>query len=383
MQQEFTPNIFFKILYTLLGAGFALFGILILAAPHFNSAFYYIFPLITMPLGVIFIGLALRRKVIIENDLITVTDTFKTRQIAFGEIKGVRFGQKVIQIVPNKPGNAVITIRNFTEFGNSSELANYLTSTFPDLDAADVKDQQEQLLADTNLGFTAEDRQGRLDTAKKIAILYNTLGVIVAVMFLILKQPLFTIIAIAYPLLGIIIMLSSKGLIKFFSQRNKSIYPFIFFGFIAPAIVLIIKTFTLYHFYSTDNIWLPFLGAGGIIAVLLFIIGVNRSLSGGIVGQVMLMLFASLAFTFGSIGQLNCSFDTSPDQIYKASVLGHHITHGKNTAYYLYLSTWGPCHQQKQIDVGSKMYNEVNVGDSVKVILKPGLLHIPWFVVSR
>ncbi|HEY9533223.1 MAG TPA: hypothetical protein VIQ77_01750 [Mucilaginibacter sp.] len=384
MQQEFTVPLYLKIFYYLLGAAVVGAGLFMFTLPDNGSRAIYFFPVFLTVTGLIIITNAALKKVIIEDGTITVKGILKTRQIAVNDVKGIRFGRKVIYLVPDNTDRAAISIRNYNVLSNNNaQLANYLMGTFADLNAVDQDDEQKSLLQDTNLGFTVEERQAKLNNAKKVAIAYNALGVVVAATCVVLKQPVFTILALIYPLLGIALILTGNGSIKFLSSRKRSLSPFVIVGFIAPAIALFAKSLALYHIYSFDNFWLPFIGIGLTVGGTLFKIGFNQSLASSMAAQGTLMLAIALFYAFGIVRSVNCAFDNSPDHIYKASVLGHHISHGKHTAYYLYLSTWGPCHEQKQIDVGGKMYYNTPVGGSVKIDLKAGLLHIPWFVVSR
>ncbi|WP_214072431.1 hypothetical protein [Mucilaginibacter sp. dw_454] len=383
MQREFTVSTFLKIVNFILGAAMISFGIFLFNKPNNGGAVIYFVPLFMAAMGLFVIINAIRRKVTIENGTITFTTVFKTLDIAVDDVKGVKIDRKVLVIVSNTPGTPNIVIRNYNDLNNNNELTNYLTGTFSDLDANELEDEKKNLLQDPNLGFTPEERQSKLDNAKKIAITYTVAGIAVAIATIALRQPIFTILALICPLLAIPIIITSNGLIKFLSNGKNSVYPYVIFGFIAPTVALFAKSLAAYHFYNYDSFWLPFIGIGVVVGGLLFKVGVNESLSNGIVSQGILMLCLSLFYAFGAVGQINCGFDNSPDQIYKASVLGHHISHGKSTAYYLYLSTWGPCHENKQVDVGSKMYYSTQIGDSVKIDLKPGLLHIPWFVVKK
>lgn len=383
MDQEFTVKNGLKIFYYLLAAALMSAGLFILTLPNKHSGLFYFMPIYFGAIGISIVVNAVRRKVTVINDTITVVGPFKTREIAISDIEGIRFGQKRITIVSKNPGQPDVPIVNYANLNSGNQLVNYLKGTFPDLDAVDLNEQQQSLLQDANLGLTAEERQAKLDKAKRTALVYNVIGVAIAVGCILLKQTAFIILAIAYPLLSIAVIITSNSLIKFLSDSQRSIYPFVVLGFIAPAIALFAKSLAFYRIYSFDNFWLPLVGLGLVLTLILFKTGINSSMNKNPMPQIILMIGASLFYAFGTLEEINCSYDKSPDQYYKASVLGHHISHGRSTNYYLYLSTWGPCQEQKEINVDRSFYDNTNVGDSVKIDLKPGLLHIPWFVVYR
>lgn len=381
MEQEFTVKNGLKIFYYLLAAALMGAGLFILTLPNKHSGLFYFMPIYFGAIGVSIVVNAVRRRVTVVNNRITVVSPFKTSEIAISDIEGIRFGQKRITIVSKNPGQPDVPIVNYANLNSGNQLVNYLKGTFPDLDAVDLNEQQHSLLQDANLGLTAEERQAKLDKAKRTALVYNVIGVAIAVGCILLKQTAFIILAIAYPLLSIAVIITSNSLIKFLSDSQRSIYPFVVLGFIAPAIALFAKSLALYRIYSFDNFWLPLVGLGLVLTLILFKTGINSSMNKNLMPQIILMVGASLFYVFGTLEEINCSYDKSPDQYYKASVLGHHISHGRSTSYYLYLSTWGPCQEQKEINVDRSFYDNTNVGDSVKIDLKPGLLHIPWFVV--
>jgi hypothetical protein len=68
--------------------------------------------------------------------------------------------------------------------------------------------------------------------------------------------------------------------------------------------------------------------------------------------------------------------------VYPAAVTGQRVSHGRSTSYYLTLSPWGPMTGAFETSVGRRLYNAVNLGDTVEVSLHSGWLHIPWYQVT-
>jgi hypothetical protein len=384
MQREFSVSAGIKVLYCLIAVGMLGLSMFMFSKPKNEevSTLIYLLPLFFMAIGILFIVNVMRRKVIVDDDKVINTGLFTTKELLITDIRGYRLVQKALCLEPVSSTNSKITINNYIDLNGSWDLLQYCKTNFKDLNELDLEEQQDKIQQDPNLGFTSEERQGKLDTAKTIATLYNVIGVIIAVAALIGNKPFLTIIAIAYPLLSIIVMFTGNGLIRFLSNKKRSVYAFIFFGFLAPTIVLFVKSIGDYHLFKLDNLWMPLLLAGLVVFALLFTIGINRTVE-SVIGQAAVMLVTAMIFSFGSITQINCVFDKSPLQIYHAGVLGHHVTHGRHTSYYLYLTPWGPCHEQKEISVTGKMYANTNVGDTLNVDFKQGLLNIPWFEITK
>jgi hypothetical protein len=81
--------------------------------------------------------------------------------------------------------------------------------------------------------------------------------------------------------------------------------------------------------------------------------------------------------------QLNCVFDQSVPKVYQTTVYNKRVNHGKSTTYYLTLNPWGNGTMPEDISVGRRQYNSNQIGDTISVATKPGLLHIPWFYLSQ
>ena len=166
------------------------------------------------------------------------------------------------------------------------------------------------------------------------------------------------------------------------SNSKRSVYGFTMLGILIPGFVLMIKSLFEFDLFRTDHLWLPFLLITVVFIVLLYTIGINKSVE-SVKGQTVVMLIAALIYGFGSIRQINCVFDNSYPQIYKAVILDHRVSHGKSNSYFLTLSPWGPSIDAKEVEIDGSLFRSTSIGDTVKVNFKQGLLHIPWYVVRK
>ncbi|MCC8427327.1 hypothetical protein [Mucilaginibacter sp. UR6-11] len=372
-----------KIVYGLLAAGLFIFSIFFFDAYNSSKGVeMLLFPLLMLLCAILIVVSFVRRRITIAGDSLSSVNLLSKREMPFTDIKGYRIGRKEIRIESISAANSTMVIRNYIDFGDSADLVSWIKGSFADLDGTDYEAEKNNIAHDLNLGFTAEERQQKLARAKTVALLYNVIGVFVGIALFLPDQPIITIVAIIYPLLGILIIMTSNGLIKFTSNIKQSVLPFVVIGFVVPAMVLLGKGAGGHHLLNTDNLWLPALGFALVILVLLLRTGLNKTM-GNLTGQTAILAIVCLIYAFASIVEINCEFDQSPVKVYHATVLGHHISHGKNTSYYLYLTAWGPCTKQEQVSVGSKTYNNTNVGDTVTLNYKPGLLNISWFFLAK
>jgi len=384
MEQEYTISTGTKIFYGALAVGLFGFSIFLFSMPkNVNvSPAVYILPLLLMAGSVLIIVNIIKRKVIIYDDRIVCINLLATKELAFTDIKGCRIGQKVIWIEPVSDNYPKITISNYIDLGNSEDLVTYLKTNFKDQDEADLEQEHDRLLHDTSIGTTEADREEKLKKAKQISIAYNITGVVFGFGLIFFETQWSVVLLLIYPLIGIGIILLSNGLIKFLSNRKRSVYGFIVIGFIMPLFILFFKSMDDHNVYRYDNVWLPFAVVSLVVFGVLVATGINKSV-GSVTGQIIAMLVVALFYGFGSVLQVNFAFDKSTAKVYHATVLDHRISHGKHTSYYLTLSQWGPMDKEKEVDVHRWLYNDAAIGDTVEVDFKEGLLNIPWYTVTK
>ena len=98
-------------------------------------------------------------------------------------------------------------------------------------------------------------------------------------------------------------------------------------------------------------------------------------------GAPVVMLVACI-YAYGATVLADAELDSGAVQRYAVQVLDMHVSRGRHTSYYLRLSAWGPRTLPEDVDVGQWLYENVEVGNTVCVYLKPGALGIPWFAVA-
>jgi hypothetical protein len=383
MEQEYTTSLGYKIFYSLLGAGMIIFAFFLgdIRSPNQPEALLLI-PLILLTGSVLIFINIVRRKVVIYNDSILVVNLFTNKEVDFKDIKGCRIGSKLIVIEPVSAEYPTIRIGNYIDFSNSSQLTATIKEKFKDLDAEDYANEHKQFLQDASLGFTEADREAKLKKAKAIALGYMIGGWVVFFLALFFNVRFFEMIAMAYPVIGILIMLSSKGLIKFITNFKTSIYPSIIFGYMPAAIFVLVMGLEEYNAFQSKNLWLPAIVLTVIIFAAIYFIDRIKIVE-KLKGKLIFILLMSVMYSFALVWNVNCFFDNSLPKIYKVAVLDHRIEHGKSTSYYLTISPWGPEPNETEVDVGSRLYYNTPVGDTVIVKLRSGMLNIPWYKVAK
>ncbi|SDS26523.1 hypothetical protein SAMN05216490_0843 [Mucilaginibacter mallensis] len=239
------------------------------------------------------------------------------------------------------------------------------------------------MLQSTNLEIPESDKEKPANKAKYITAAYNVIGIIVGLIGLFSDKDKNGLIALLmYPILGIVLVLFGKGGIKLISDDKSRIYGSINIGFLITSLFVFLKSLDDYTLFQTTNLWLPFIIISIIILSALYIVGINPFV-GKIRIDAIFITAIGLMYAYGSTRQINCAFDYSYPKSYNAIILGHREHRGKHDAWYLTLTPWGPMPQVREEEIDGWLYDHTSIGDTVKVNFKQGLLHIPWFVVTK
>ena len=382
--EEFTLSTGKKILYSLLAIFFLGIALLFLKLAFNDSNHPPIILLFTfsmMALAALFGG-QLRKKVIISVDNVIKINALQKKELPTSEIKGCRVSAKVIVIEPNTPSFSKIIINNYSDFDNSEDLTKWLKENFKDLDALDLAEETEKVLNDSTLGATKEEREAKIKKAKWIAVVYNIAGLMFGLMSIPFDEKAGIVIAIVIiPIIGIIIMYRSNGLIKFLSDSKKSVKSFTFVGLVMPSFLLFFSALMGYNIYNYQPIWVPALFVCFTMFALYYLTGINRDIP-SIISQTIMMLIVSALYGYGSVVKLNCTFDGSKPQIIHTTIYNQNTQYSKGYHYYLYLNSWDSDQSPKKIEVSRSTYHEYHIGSNVDVKLKKGFLNIPWYYLE-
>ncbi len=383
METEYTTSTGYKFFYGALGLGAIIFaGFLFNTHNASGSQLIYLFPLIVLIGGELIIGNQIKRKIIISDNSIKSVNIFRTKEIPFDHIKGVRIGEKVIYIESDQDNYPKITLNDYISIDDSAGLSAWLTTNFKDLNKEDFEEEKDAILHDSALGITEADRERKLSNMRKYAVAYSIGGYALFFASIILHQHinLLTFALLIYPLAGIVLMGFSQGLVKLFAKKNSA-YTSLFMGLLFPSFALIIESSYAKILSYDAALWAPCLIIGFAIFTALYFTGIKK-LNQGIWAQVFVAVLISGGYGYGSTVNINSVFDQSNPQTFSAKVIDQHISHGKSTSYHLTLSEWGQHQGTDNITVSESFYYQAQVGTFVKVYLKKGELNIPWYYVG-
>jgi len=101
------------------------------------------------------------------------------------------------------------------------------------------------------------------------------------------------------------------------------------------------------------------------------------------IGYLLAYGLILLGASYGIVKYTDVIMDNSNPVRHHCSIIDKRIYKGKSTYYYVTIDGWNGNVSPQKIDVDAKYYDQVNIGQEVKVDVYPGRLHIPWFQLIR
>ena len=325
----------------------------------------------------------LRTKLTIDDHTLSIQRAFSSRSMLRDEIKGYSIREKGrIAIVSKNAGSKSILLPPY--LGKETALRQWLTQSFPDVDLLNQAEETQNILANEEFGVTKDERESRLAKAKQVSKVANVIGLAAGAWAFFYPTPYneCILILLVLPWVGIYIIWHFKGLIRFDAHR-KSAYPSLTGLFLFATLGLILRMIIDFHIYQYDHLWIS-LTLATIIITLLCLLAGNKALREAQQKTLaVILLFAFIAtYCYGAIIFTNYYYDKSVPQQYTVEVKTRHVSRSRSTTYYLGLDAWGQFTEEKDVSVSRGLYNIVQTGDSVRVIVWKGKWDIPWFEVT-
>jgi len=198
--------------------------------------------------------------------------------------------------------------------------------------------------------------------------------------------PLFTLV-LSLPIVGLILNGISRpslaSLVSIDNENGKNKYDladFIEFPGIA-ILVRVLRDFEFESFYSILKV-----GTIGFIILLILLVSTHKLVQKShkskwliyltITGNIALYSYAA---TYG----VNCVYDLSEPKVYPAKVIDKSISRSRrSTTYNIKVEPWGHHKDPEKISVPSSKYYDIEIGQTVSIDYKDGLLGIPWYYIE-
>ena len=204
-------------------------------------------------------------------------------------------------------------------------------------------------------------------------------GVMAWMIFAPQPNALLVLTAAVVPWLAAMAACWSGGTLHVFTRGRGDRRPNVTIAFMLPGIALMMRVTGEFHVLNLQRMVAVACVAGAALAAagLLADREVRRRASGWIALVAM-----SGVWGFGAGLGVDAALDGSPATVYRTAVMGHHVSHGRHTSYYLTLAPWGPQTEDDSVEVPWKTYAAFQVGDEVCVPLRAGTLGVAWYRVE-
>lgn len=151
------------------------------------------------------------------------------------------------------------------------------------------------------------------------------------------------------------------------------------------AWIILLRVLLDYEFESFYSMIIPGTIAFLIMLIILFVThklidNTTKSKTWIYLSLIFNVFLYSYAGTYGA----NCVYDKSEPTVYNAEVVDKRISKsskGRKT-YYVKVTPWGHHYDKEEISVASSQYDEIQIGQTIKIDLKQGLFNIPWYYIE-
>ena len=150
------------------------------------------------------------------------------------------------------------------------------------------------------------------------------------------------------------------------------------------AWIILLRVLLDYEFESFYSIIIP--GTIAFIIMLLILFSTHKRIDNTAKSKTWIyssLIFNIFLYSYAGTYGANCVYDKSVPTVYNAKVVDKRISKGRrHTTYYVEVTPWGHHYDKEEISVPSSQYDEIQIGQTVKIDLKKGLFNIPWYYIE-
>ncbi|HCS20925.1 MAG TPA: hypothetical protein DIW47_10275 [Bacteroidetes bacterium] len=151
------------------------------------------------------------------------------------------------------------------------------------------------------------------------------------------------------------------------------------------AFFLLVRVILDFEFESLYSMILPVTIAFAIMLIILFVS--HRSIARSSKNKTWIyssLFFNVFLYSFAGTYGANCVYDNSEPTVHHVEVVNKRInTSGKGKdLYYIKVKPWGHHYDEEEINVPKSQFDEIQIGQTVKIDVKEGLFNIPWYYIE-
>lgn len=150
------------------------------------------------------------------------------------------------------------------------------------------------------------------------------------------------------------------------------------------AWIIFIRVLIDYEFESFFSIIIP--GTIAFFMMMIFLLVTHKLIDKTSKSKTWIylsLIFNIFLYSYAGTYGANCVYDYSKPTVYNAKVINKSISKGRrHTAYYVKVTPWGNHYDTEEISVAKSQYDEIQIGQTIKIDLKKGLFNIPWYYIE-
>lgn len=148
-----------------------------------------------------------------------------------------------------------------------------------------------------------------------------------------------------------------------------------------PAVFLLIGSLTS-NLLDERPAWIAAFVVGAALGLAIWLAAQQANLSSPIWAIIVVAIIGGV-YGYGAFALADARFDPSPGTSYPVAVTSKYTSQSRSsTDYHLQLPAWGPRKAPSEVTVTDTIYNALQPGDPVCMILHPGALGDAWYDVS-
>jgi hypothetical protein len=265
----------------------------------------------------------------------------------------------------------------FSVANSRADSVRAALSGLPDLDAVDRRAAEDAIRKDDAFGASQEERWQTLQSERRLALIANVAGGLIAAWALIFPHPYAVSVIVCAAVAPVAIALTYLKQARWYLMpRKNDPHPSAGIAILASAIGLGLRALIDVDMLDWGSLWLAALGGGCVLAaaVLALFNAVDlKSWPAAMVGA---------AYALGAVAQADSLLDTAQAETFQTRVVSTYISHGRSTTYSATLAPWGPETSDNTHDVAPDLYAHLEFRGVACVTLHPGALHLRWYVIS-
>jgi hypothetical protein len=328
----------------------------------------------------------LRTRLDVDPEGLTLRDALRTRKIPWSKIEGYRWTGGRLFVYPAEDRWPM----NLSYFANQRLLYAWVYRHLPNLHAAELAREEQEISADHSLGLMQAEKDARLWQLRRITRTINWIAYIAAAIGGVnalsiehdMVQLVTTSVLVPVPVILVLLALRFRNQVRL-DYREGSRYPEGASGILASGLALGLIALLDPHTTLGDRFaqWTFALAAGLGLAWLHLewerIRAQRRAMLIGL--NIAGIVFVSSFWAGGSVYAVNKNADVSTAVWDTTRVTKLYESHDRTgTSYHAEVAPWRASPEPVELDVARATYERLAVGMRVELSVRRGALEIPW-----